>query len=76
MQYFLFVWTHYAGRAQMAQSLFDRYAAGDIRAESAGSDPTRRRSSGRTGRRDRRVRDHRARRADRGEAAAAPPPGR
>lgn len=39
MKYVLFVCTHNAGRSQMAQALFERYAPGDIRAESAGSDP-------------------------------------
>jgi arsenate reductase len=41
MKYVLFVCTHNAGRSQMAQALFDRYAPEDVRAESAGSDPAR-----------------------------------
>jgi protein-tyrosine-phosphatase len=39
MRYVLFVCTHNAGRSQMAQALFERYAPDDIRAESAGSEP-------------------------------------
>ena len=39
MKYVLFVCTHNAGRSQMAQALFERYAPSDVRAESAGSDP-------------------------------------
>jgi arsenate reductase len=39
MKYVLFVCTHNAGRSQMAQALFERYAPNDVRAESAGSDP-------------------------------------
>ena len=42
MKYVLFVCTHNAGRSQMAQALFERYAPDDIRGESAGSDPARR----------------------------------
>jgi arsenate reductase len=42
MKYVLFVCTHNAGRSQMAQALFERYAPPDIRGESAGSDPARR----------------------------------
>ena len=42
MKYVLFVCTHNAGRSQIAQALFERYAPDDIRAESAGSDPARR----------------------------------
>jgi arsenate reductase (thioredoxin) len=42
MKYVLFVCTHNAGRSQMAQALFERYAPEDVRAESAGSDPARR----------------------------------
>ena len=42
MKYVLFVCTHNAGRSQMAQALFERYAPDDVRAESAGSDPARR----------------------------------
>ena len=41
MRYVLFVCTHNAGRSQMAQALFERYAPDDIRGESAGSDPAR-----------------------------------
>ncbi len=41
MKYVLFVCTHNAGRSQMAQALFERYAPDDVRAESAGSDPAR-----------------------------------
>ena len=33
MKYVLFVCTHNAGRAQMAQTLFERHAPPDIRAE-------------------------------------------
>ena len=39
MRYVLFVCTHNAGRSQMAQAFFERYAPDDLRAESAGSDP-------------------------------------
>jgi arsenate reductase (thioredoxin) len=39
MRYVLFVCTHNAGRSQMAQAFFERYAPTDIRAESAGQDP-------------------------------------
>jgi arsenate reductase len=39
MKYVLFVCNHNAGRSQMAQAFFERYAPADIRAESAGSDP-------------------------------------
>ncbi len=41
MKYVLFVCTHNAGRSQMAQALFERYAPADVRSESAGSDPAR-----------------------------------
>ncbi|HWI73562.1 MAG TPA: arsenate reductase ArsC [Baekduia sp.] len=41
MKYVLFVCNHNAGRSQMAQAFFERYAPEDIRAESAGSDPAR-----------------------------------
>jgi len=41
MRYVLFVCTHNAGRSQMAEAFFARDAARDIRAESAGSQPTR-----------------------------------
>jgi arsenate reductase (thioredoxin) len=40
VKYVLFVSTHNAGRSQMAQALFERYAPADIRAESAGQEPT------------------------------------
>ena len=40
MRYVLFVCTHNAGRSQMAQALFERYAPDDVRGESAGSEPT------------------------------------
>ena len=39
MKYVLFVCTHNAGRSQMAQALFERYAPPEIRAESAGQEP-------------------------------------
>jgi arsenate reductase len=39
MRYVLFVCTHNAGRSQMAQAFFERYAPSDVRAESAGQDP-------------------------------------
>ncbi len=39
MKYVLFVCTHNAGRSQMAQALFERYAPEDLRAESAGQEP-------------------------------------
>lgn len=39
MKYVLFVCTHNAGRSQMAQAFFERYAPPDIRAESAGQEP-------------------------------------
>ena len=41
MKYVLFVCTHNAGRSQMAQALFERYAPEDVRGESAGSNPAR-----------------------------------
>ena len=41
MKYVLFVCTHNAGRSQIAQALFERYAPDDVRGESAGSDPAR-----------------------------------
>jgi arsenate reductase (thioredoxin) len=41
VKYVLFVCVHNAGRSQMAQALFERYAPADVRAESAGSDPAR-----------------------------------
>jgi arsenate reductase (thioredoxin) len=40
MRYVLFVCTHNAGRSQMAQAFFERYAPPDLRAESAGQQPT------------------------------------
>ena len=42
MKYVLFVCIHNAGRSQMAEALFARYAPSDVRAESAGSEPARR----------------------------------
>ena len=39
MRYVLFVCTHNAGRSQMAQAFFEKYAPDDIRAESAGQEP-------------------------------------
>jgi arsenate reductase len=39
MKYVLFVCTHNAGRSQIAQALFERYAPNDFRAESAGEEP-------------------------------------
>ena len=39
MKYVLFVCTHNAGRSQIAQAFFERYAPGDFRAESAGEQP-------------------------------------
>jgi arsenate reductase (thioredoxin) len=39
VKYVLFVCTHNAGRSQMAQSLFERHAPADVRAESAGHEP-------------------------------------
>ncbi|MBE2320903.1 arsenate reductase ArsC [Solirubrobacter sp. CPCC 204708] len=39
MRYVLFVCNHNAGRSQMAQAFFERYAPADVRAESAGSTP-------------------------------------
>lgn len=39
MKYVLFVCTQNAGRSQMAQAFFERYAPEDVRAESAGQDP-------------------------------------
>lgn len=41
MKYVLFVCTQNAGRSQMAQALFERYAPADVRAESAGQEPRR-----------------------------------
>ncbi|MGA2471624.1 MAG: hypothetical protein ABSG64_13160 [Solirubrobacteraceae bacterium] len=39
MKYVLFVCNHNAGRSQMSQALFERYAPEDVRGESAGTDP-------------------------------------
>ena len=39
MRYVLFVCTHNAGRSQIAQAFFERYAPDDVRAESAGQEP-------------------------------------
>ena len=39
MRYVLFVCTHNAGRSQIAQAFFERYAPADLRAESAGQAP-------------------------------------
>ena len=39
MKYILFVCTHNAGRSQMAQAFWRRYAPADVRAESAGQEP-------------------------------------
>jgi protein-tyrosine-phosphatase len=39
MKYVLFVCTHNAGRSQMAQAFFEKYAPVDLRAESAGQEP-------------------------------------
>ena len=39
MKYVLFVCNHNAGRSQMAQAFFERYAPADVRGESAGTDP-------------------------------------
>ena len=39
MRYVLFVCTHNAGRSQIAQAFFEKYAPSDIRAESAGQEP-------------------------------------
>ena len=39
MKYVLFVCRHNAGRSQIAQAFFERYAPPDLRAESAGQDP-------------------------------------
>jgi protein-tyrosine-phosphatase len=41
MKQVLFVCTHNAGRSQMAEAFFNRYAPGDVRAESAGQHPRR-----------------------------------
>jgi arsenate reductase len=42
MKYVLFVCNHNAGRSQMAEALFERESPGDLRAESAGSEPATR----------------------------------
>jgi arsenate reductase len=39
VKYVLFVCNHNAGRSQMAQAFFERFAPDDVRAESAGSNP-------------------------------------
>lgn len=39
MKYVLFVCTHNAGRSQMAQAFFEKYAPADVRGESAGQEP-------------------------------------
>ena len=39
MRYVLFVCTHNAGRSQIAQAFFEKYAPPDLRAESAGQAP-------------------------------------
>jgi protein-tyrosine-phosphatase len=39
MRHVLFVCTHNAGRSQMAQAFFERYAPDDVRAGSAGDQP-------------------------------------
>jgi protein-tyrosine-phosphatase len=39
MKYVLFVCTHNAGRSQIAQAFFEKYAPDDLRAESAGQAP-------------------------------------
>jgi arsenate reductase (thioredoxin) len=40
VKYVLFVCTHNAGRSQMAQAFFERYAPAEFRAESAGQSPS------------------------------------
>jgi arsenate reductase (thioredoxin) len=40
MKYVLFVCTHNAGRSQIAQAFFEKYSPADVRAESAGDQPT------------------------------------
>jgi arsenate reductase (thioredoxin) len=42
MKYVLFVCTQNAGRSQIAQALFEKHAPPDVRAESAGAEPTER----------------------------------
>jgi arsenate reductase len=39
VKYVVFVCNHNAGRSQMAQAFFERYAPADVRAEAAGTDP-------------------------------------
>lgn len=39
VKYVLFVCTHNAGRSQMAQAFFEKYAPDDVRAESTGQEP-------------------------------------
>ena len=39
MKRILFVCNHNAGRSQIAEALFNRFAPDDVRAESAGSHP-------------------------------------
>lgn len=39
MKYVLFVCNHNAGRSQMAQAFFERFAPADVRGESAGNEP-------------------------------------
>src|ERR1019366_10003506 len=41
MRYVLFVCNHNAGRSQMAQAFFERYAPEDVLGESAGQDPAK-----------------------------------
>lgn len=41
IRYVLFVCNHNAGRSQMAQAFFERDGPGDVRAESAGTEPSR-----------------------------------
>lgn len=41
MRYVLFVCNHNAGRSQMAQAFFEQFAPGDLRAESAGTEPAK-----------------------------------
>ncbi len=41
IRYVVFICNHNAGRSQMAQAFFERFAAEDVRAESAGTEPAR-----------------------------------
>jgi arsenate reductase len=41
LRYVLFVCNHNAGRSQMAQAFLERYGPDDVRAESAGTEPSR-----------------------------------